>query len=137
MRRIVWIMGAGAVLLLAVCGAAIAGTGRVSPPPGSYRTAVEAALARRSIEHQGVRLTDGCAPSYQFCRHYRADVVVFAPSEYRGEVLCRWRWTGCALTIQSLGVRDEPLPDVVRPLLPWDLDLLAQDLAARIDRMWR
>lgn len=120
---------AGSMLTaIVVCLALLPGAGGAPPLLGTYRAAVETVLARRGIEHQGVRVVDGCAPSHQFCRHYRGDVLVLAPRPRRGEIVCRWRWTGCALTIEQLGLHGEPLPDGGLPVRPEDLRQLLEDL---------
>lgn len=124
-------------VVVAVCAALVVAVANATPAPGSYRVAVEAVLARRGVEHRGVRVVDGCAPSYQFCRHYQGDVTVVAWRPLRGQIACRWRWTGCALTIAELGLHAEPLPDAAAPLTAQDIEQLARDVADRLQRMLR
>lgn len=117
----------GVALLVAACAALLAGAENPTPTPGSYRAAVEATLARRGIEHQGVRVVDSCAPTYQHCGSYRGEVTVQVWKPLQGVIECRWRWTGCALTIAGLGLHAEPLLDSGAPLTLQDLRQLVWD----------
>jgi hypothetical protein len=128
MRRHMLLAGCGLPIIMVVC--ALLWIGARSATPGCYRAAVETVLARRGVEQQGVRVVDGCAPSYQFCRHYHADVTVRAGQPLPGTIDCRWRWTGCTLTIAELGLHDEPLADTMTPLTRQDIEQILRDIVA-------
>jgi hypothetical protein len=124
-------------VLAVICVALFLGAASATPAPGSYRVAIEATLARHGVEHQGVRVVDGCAPSYQFCRYYHGQVTVRSGKPLQGEITCRWRWTGCTLTIAELGLHGEPLPDITTPLAMQDIEQLARDATDGLRRAFR
>jgi hypothetical protein len=93
-----------------------------SARPDSYRAAVERRLDQAQFSYRKVEVTDGCAPTYQFCRTYAGTVRVLTESTtLAGRIDCRRRWTDCTLTLPAAGLRGLALPDVVSQL-PRTLD---------------
>ena len=118
----------GMFTLAALCGLLLFGWQSATPAPGSYRAAVELVLLQRGIEHQGLQVVDGCAPTLQLCRHYHGSVTVQFGRPLQGVIDCHWRWTGCTLTLVELGIHAEPLHDTGLPLSLQDLEQAAQDV---------
>jgi hypothetical protein len=87
------------------------------PRPGSYRAAVRRVLDAERVDYRDVVVTDGCAPSYQFCRTYAGSVQVLAATAMPGRIDCRERWTTCTLTVPQTGISGAPLDDVRDPFL--------------------
>jgi hypothetical protein len=89
----------------------------------TYRAAVMQLLDQRGIAYRDIVVTDGCAPTYQFCRTYAGTVQVLAERELRGQIACRQRWTDCTLTLRNAGLVRAPLVDINAPL-GLDLEVL-------------
>jgi hypothetical protein len=136
MKRTLLLAAPLGALGLIVCSMLLLGTAD-APPRGVYRAAVEAALERRGVEHQGVRVVDGCAPTYQLCQRYQGQVTVMLGLPVHGQISCRWRWAGCALSIPALGMRDEPLRGAAMWLTRQDVNQIVGDLTVELRRTVR
>jgi hypothetical protein len=107
------------------------------PRPDSYRAAVERRLDQAQFSYRKVEVTDGCAPTYQFCRTYAGQVrVLTETTALAGRIDCRRRWTSCTLTIPGANLHAVALPDVVDwlPLTLEDVWLYFQSWLHQVSR---
>lgn len=86
-----------------------------SSRPASYRIVVIRVLDQRRIAYREVVVINGCAPTYEQCRTYAGVVQVLGKDELQGQIICRQRWTDCALTIADVGIVSAPLEDIPDP----------------------
>jgi hypothetical protein len=115
-KHAVWLL----MGLVVVCALATGATMFLIPPHlESHQDQVAYALNQHGIAHEQVKLTQTSRDTQYYFAYagysiYGADVTVQLPGarQVMGRIECRIRDTDCKLYLASLGLRNEPLPEL-------------------------
>ena len=133
MRKQLWL---GLGLAAIVSGLLLLALARVTVPPHTDRAAVMALLDQRGIAYRDIDVHAGAGGVPQDGNAYVAAVEVAGERPAYGTIVCQAHLDDCVVWINSLGVRQQTLPQVT-PDEPW-VEQLRRELrdAGRRLRSW-